>query len=126
MINKDDWSTPNPVSLGPVEKHELMTSEEKAEEIMKMFFTQFGYISSENKKQVALIAAAIHEADAEGYLRGRVDEAKECDAHAQREYRRGVGEAAKIAKENSDINKGFNAECDCYERILHRGTGGGE
>lgn len=68
----------------------------------------------------------LKQADAEGYLRGRVDEAKECDAHAQREYRRGVEEAAKIAKENSDINKGFSAECDCYERILQRGTGDGE
>lgn len=54
------------------------------------------------------------EADAEGYRRGRVDEAKECDAHAKREYRRGVEEPCG----NCGVRKDDDGRT--------RGTGGGE
>jgi hypothetical protein len=45
-----------------------------------------------------VVIIAIKEADSDGYLRGRVDEAKECDAHAKREYRRGVEESKKAVE----------------------------
>jgi hypothetical protein len=63
--------------------------------------------------------------DAEGYLRGRVDEAKECDAHAKREYRRGIG---KILGQISQLEKQcWPIECeDLFKaiRILAQKTGG--